>query len=374
MPEAATLTDTASAQDFVGGETPAASESTPADQSIEQWAKDITKSVFADEKPKATPEPEKPKAEVAAPDPAKDKPNPAELLKPGSKDYNWNQLKTEKERLAAEVVELKAKLASPETQAQLEALQKERDELSKRLEESDIERHPRFQQHYDGSLKRIAETAKQVVPGETGEKIADMLKTGAFRTNDAAFKELISTLDSAELAQVGALMLQSRTLHIERADELARAGERKKQLQAQEEAAKVSESKRVMAQFEANIREIASADPLFSKRDGDEAWNSAVDKRITSARDLMTSDLDAKSVANVAIWATVGPEYKDMLETQMAINAKMKQQIELLSAASPKVSGNQNGQQQAQQSKVAPADESWEQMMKRVTAEAFNSQ
>ncbi len=370
MPETA-LADTASAQDFVGGAKEAPAE-TPADQSIEQWAKDITKSVFADEKPKPTAEPEKPKAEAATPDPAKEKPNPADVLKPGSKDYNWNQLKSEKEKLASEVAELKAKLASPETQAQIEALQKERDELSARLEQADIERHPRFQQHYDGNLKRIAETAKQVVPGETGEKIADMLKTGAFRTNDAAFKELISTLDSAELAQVGALMLQSRTLHVERAEELARAGERKKQLQAQEEAAKVSESKRVIAQFEETIRDISSSDPLFSKRDGDEAWNSAVEKRITSARDLMTHDLDAKSVANVAIWATVGPEYKDMLETQMAINAKMKQQIELLSAASPKVSGNQNSQPAAKP--TTPADETWEQMMKRVTAEAFGFQ
>jgi len=369
MPPEAAIADTASAADFVNGD---AAESTPADQSIEQWAKDITKSVFADEKPKATPEPEKPKAD-ATPEPAKDKPNPAEVLKPGSKDYNWNQLKSEKEKLAAEVAELKAKLASPETQAQLEALQKERDELSTRLEQADIERHPRFQQHYDGNLKRIAETAKQVVPGENGEKIADMLKSGAFRTNDAAFRELISTLDSVEQAQIGALMLQSRTLHIERADEIARAGERKKQLQAQEEAAKASETKRVMAQFEANLREVAGADPLLTKRDGDDAWNSAVEKRITSARELMTSDLDAKSVANVAIWATMGPEYRDMLETQMAINAKMKQQIELLSAASPKVSGNQNGQQ-PQQSKTAPAEETWEQMMKRVTEEAFRGQ
>lgn len=362
--------DTASAADFVNGD-PA--ESTPADQSIEQWAKDITKSVFAEEKPKAPAEPEKAKVDAAVtPDPAKDKPNPAEVLKPGSKDYNWNQLKSEKEKLAAEVAELKAKLASPETQAQLDALQKERDELSTRLEQADIERHPRFQQHYDGNLKRIAETAKQVVPGENGEKIADMLKSGAFRTNDAAFRELISTLDSVEQAQIGALMLQSRTLHIERADELARAGERKKQLQAQEEAAKASESKRVMAQFEANIREIASADPLFSTRDGDDAWNAAVEKRITSARDLMTSDLDAKSVANVAIWATVGPEYKDMLETQMAINAKMKQQIELLSAASPKVSGSQSGQQQQSQTAANPAEETWEQMMKRVREGVFS--
>lgn len=366
MVEAAAIaSDTASAADFIGG---AEALETPADQSLEQWAKDATKSAFADEKPKPTPE--KPKVD----DHAKEKPNPADVLKPGSKDYNWNQLKSEKEKLAAEVAELKAKVAAqtPETQAQLEALQKERDELSTRLEQADIERHPRFQQHYDGSLKRIADTAKQVVAGDNGEKIADMLKTGAFRTNDAAFRELISTLDSVEQAQIGALMLQSRTLHIERADEINRAGERKKQLQAQEEAAKTSESKRVMAQFETNIREIANADPLFSRRDGDDAWNSAVEKRITTARDLMTSDLDAKSVANVAIWATVGPEYKDMLETQMAINSKMKQQIEALSAASPRVSGNQNGQQA--QSKVAPADESWDQMMKRVTAEAFSGQ
>ena len=371
MPPEATLTaDTATASDFVGDATNEAKDN--ADQSIEQWAKDITKSVFADEKPaKPTPEPEKPKA--AAPDPVVEKPNPADVLKPGTKDYNWNQLKSEKEKLASEVAELKAKLASPESQAQLEALQKERDELSTRLEQSDIERHPRFQQHYDGSLKRIAETAKQVVVGENGEKIADMLRTGAFRSNDAAFRELISTLDSVEQAQIGALMLQSRTLHIERADELARAGERKKQLQAQEEAAKISESKRVMAQFESNIREIASADPLFSKRDGDDAWNAAVEKRVTSARDLMTSDLDAKSVANVAIWATVGPEYKDMLETQMAINAKMKQQIEALSAASPRVSGQQQ-QSQQQAAQPAPADESWEQMMARVTKEAFSGQ
>lgn len=368
MPPEATLTaDTATASDFVG-ETPNEAKDN-ADQSIEQWAKDITKSVFADEKPKPTPEPEKAKP---TPDPVAEKPNPADVLKPGTKDYNWNQLKSEKEKLASEVAELKAKLASPESQAQLEALQKERDELSKLLEQSDIERHPRFQQHYDGSLKRIAETAKQVVAGENGEKIADMLRTGAFRSNDAAFRELISTLDSVEQAQIGALMLQSRTLHIERADELARAGERKKQLQAQEEAAKVSESKRVMAQFESNIREIASADPLFSKRDGDDAWNAAVEKRVTTARDLMTSDLDAKSVANVAIWATVGPEYKDMLETQMAINAKMKQQIEALSAASPRVSGQQQSQQQ--QAAPAPADESWEQMMARVTKETFSGQ
>ena len=170
MPPVAEAADTASAADFVDGETPNEAKDN-ADQSIEQWAKDITKSVFADEKPaKPTPEPEKPKA--ATPDPVVEKPNPADVLKPGTKDYNWNQLKSEKEKLASEVAELKAKLASPESQAQLEALQKERDELSKLLEQYDIERHPRFQQHYDGSLKRIAETAKQVVAGENGEKMS----------------------------------------------------------------------------------------------------------------------------------------------------------------------------------------------------------
>jgi hypothetical protein len=78
---------------------------------------------------------------------------------------------------------------------------------------------------------------------------------------------------------------------------------------------------------------------LFQKKDGDEAHNTEVDKRVEHARNILNMNLSADEFSKAALWASAAP---GLLQTLMASQEREKQltaELEALKAGGPELQG-----------------------------------
>lgn len=267
-----------------------------------------------------------------------------DLLKPGSKEFNWEQLKKKaaeaeaaRDAALAKLTEAEKRLSGIPTDAaaQLAAIQKERDEISARLEQADLAAHPKFQAYFNGAFSRIKENILSILPGEAGARLAELVETNALSSSKKEVEEIWSVLGPYEQSQLGALLINGRNLHHEKQTELSRASERRKQVQAAEEQERKTSAEKLTKEFEGKILEFAKADPLLQHREGDTEWNVGVDSRLTKARGVLTGDLTPEGAVEAALWAASGPIYRDTVVKQSGVIEKLQAQIEQLTGRHP---------------------------------------
>lgn len=283
-------------------------------------------------------------AAVPASTPAAALVDPAASLIPGSKEFNWDQLKKKaadaeaaRDAALAKLTEAEKRLTGvpSDAAAQLAAIQKERDEISARLEQSDLSNHPKFQAYFNGAFARVKENILSVLPGEAGTRLAELVETNALASNKKEVEEIWSVLGPYEQSQLGALLISGRNLHHEKQTELSRAGERRKQVQAAEELERKTSAEKLTKEFEGKILEFAKADPLLQHRDGDADWNTSVDARLTKARGVLTGDLTPEGAVEAALWAASGPIYRDTVVKQSEVIEKLQAQVQQLTGTHP---------------------------------------
>ena len=84
--------------------------------------------------------------------------------------------------------------SDPVFKNRLAALEQEREDLSERLRVSDVERHPKFQQYFEGKTAALTEAAKAILGAEHAPKLERILKVSDEEQRTALLDELMGDL------------------------------------------------------------------------------------------------------------------------------------------------------------------------------------
>jgi len=332
-----------------------------------------------EEEPQAQPieEPAKPAAQPAsvaqpkpAPAPAAGKDSPTELLvqelglkKPAEPDEpaddkwprsaeNWKAYKDKRKQKEVKLLEqIKAhedKIAAyekklqehptPANTAELETIRKENEELSKRLQTVEVTQHPKFVQYFEGKTKAQIDLAKSIVGPELAGKMEKLLQQPDGEWKSQQLEELWLELTPTAQSRIGGVLNALSEISRERQKEIDDSTANYKQIQEQ----KFAKAKEQQDQFEKLVTEVASEmtaqNPAFQKREGDEAWNSAVENRLKHAKNILTgSGLKPADIVRAAYHAAA---LQPVLEENLSLRGeigKLVEQVKKLTAAQPTV-------------------------------------
>lgn len=212
--------------------------------------------------PPPQPEPANPKVEASKePDPAvttdDDEPWPRSAKEWKAKkakekerrtaiEKERDEIKADREKLAAEIAELRKAGPSDE----LDKLRAERDDLDRRLKESALEHHPKFVEYFDGNIKNATESIKRLVGGEKAGSIESLINLPAGEYRDARLQELADELPVLKQGQLAGLLNKIDELQTERASELKRQRENWDKITKEQTAAQMARQKAIETERE----------------------------------------------------------------------------------------------------------------------------
>lgn len=230
-------------------------------------------------------------------------------------------IKAEKDKLAAEIAELRK--AGPSTE--LDDLKKERDDLDQRLRQIAIERHPRFQAYFDTNKKQAADRAKAIVGTE---KAADLERILALprEQRDAELDIMMSDLSVLRQGQLAAQVDRLDSLESEREAEIAKVRDNYAKIQDQQRAEIAANQKRIESLVQTTVQEF---------RAGEEG-KLMDDQTAELARNItLGGTKDPKDMVKII---SRGMVYPKLLEAMLADKAKiatLEDQIKKLESATP---------------------------------------
>jgi hypothetical protein len=258
----------------------------------------------------------------AAPAPSK----PAEVddmppeIKSDKAKEGWKEVKRNLAETRKQADDYKAKLADlekqlaerttpvvpPDLQARLAALEQEREELSDRLRVADVERHPKFQEYFNGKTTALTEAAKAILGAEHAPKLDRILKVTDEEQRTALLDELMGDLTPARSARLGAVLADLEMLQRERSAEIGKSKERWTQLQQQSQAEREADvrGKEVLAD-----RLVAAATEMeaFKTGDGADAARMAeVQTYKTFVKQALTGRLEGQDAQFMPLMAVEG--------------------------------------------------------------------
>lgn len=292
-----------------------------------------------DPKPKVSAFPEK---TVKSETPSEDEP------KPGTKEFNYKALETkaqqaakEAEALRKQLAETKALLETNEWKTKAELIAKEKEDLSNRLMQASLERHPKFQAHYNSQFESISEKIKTYMPGEVGDRLAKAVKNGTIAelVNDPTVEEAIESLPTAKNIIIGPLLSKAMELYSERTAALANPQTHL------EDASKVEAAKRqewtstAIKTFNAEKESAMNSISVFQRREGDNDWNSGVESDLQSANEIFNDITEGKinidDLSRVVLWSKAAPKLNEIVEAQTAMIAKLTEKVKAMEGAQP---------------------------------------
>ncbi len=282
-----------------------------------------------EEKPAAKAEPV---AEPAKAEPVEDSASPS--------SKHFKALKAERDTAKSELDQLKAKLSELEdsdVDNVLDAVTKERDDLSQRLKLASIERHPEFQKKYADRISSILDQAKKAVPEEYKDRIGDLLMMEDSEYRTQSLEEVFVELPTSQQAKMGALMARVDEVKSDKATALENASDTYQALmagQAQQQESHLADSNKLFDEVSSQAAEVLE---IFQTREGESEWNKEVSDRIANARGIFTGDNDPRELASASMWAAAGPKYRELLGVQLELNRRLRAQLEDEGSATPSV-------------------------------------
>jgi len=333
-----------------------------------QKAMDITPDAPAEEKPeaKATPQPAQPKAPDKQPAPsAEDSDIPPEIKSEKARE-GWKEVKRnlaaarkESDEAKARIAELEKNLAErqapqvpDEIQQRLAALEKEREDLSERLRIADVERHPKFQQYFEGRNAALTDAAKGIVGSEHAARLERILKVADDESRTQMLDELMGELTPARSARLGAIIADIELLQREKAAEIGKAKERWGQLQQQTEAEKVAHI-RQREDLAERLVSAATEMEAFKAGDGSDATRMAeINTYKSFVKQALTGRLEGPDEHFMPLMAVEGLHLKTkVLPGLKAEVAELKKRLAEYDAAAPQPPGGGSGEVSGSQPK-----------------------
>ena len=277
--------------------------------------------------------------EKAEPEAAPDKAEADEKQSRSASDFK--SLKQERDTAKRELEELKAKLGELENNDVNEVLQrtqKERDEYSRQLKLSAIERHPEFQKQYNSRIDTAIEQAKGLVGEAHAERVEKLLRMDESEYRSNALEDLFGELSSSKSAIMGAVLQQIGAARSERDLALRDAESTYSTLMANQSAEQQKHAEQSNELFN-EVAKQASNLEVYQSRDGDDSWNDSVAQRVEHARTIFAGDNTPQSLAEASLWAAAGPKYRELLGESLEINRRLREQISGVTGSNPSVSG-----------------------------------
>lgn len=242
--------------------------------------------------------------------------------------------------LEAELSELKKRSSETETK-QLEALRKQNEDLSRRLQVLDVTQHPKFQEYFNTKQQGIERQLKAVA----GEELArQILKLAGDPESNGQIESAIEELSPVKQSQIGTLVMRLSELNQERQDAITQAGATREQWVDQQKAEFDKRQQAHLQLFSKTLTDAQSQDrglEVMLPRDGDEAWNTEVKQRAELARELFMGEPDAETLARASIWAAAAPKLNEIVLTQAALIKKLEAQIRTGQSASPSLTSHE---------------------------------
>ena len=253
----------------------------------------------------------------------------------------FRKIKEEKAQLAKQLDELKAgKATNPDYQAQLKALQEDRDALSERVRLLDVERHPEFVKKYEGRINGVFDSVKTLV-GTDGERLVGLLKSPESDYRNSQIDDIVEGLSPAKKAKLGALIVRYEEINSEKAAEISEAKSDydaviSKYQQDNEEGTKAALEQATKTW--AKVSENARALEIFEPRENDEEWNTELNERMSLARQIFNGENSEEDLAKAALWAAAAPKYRELLYAQVEVNKRLQSELAKYRGSEPGVS------------------------------------
>jgi len=252
----------------------------------------------------------------------------------------FRKIKEEKAQLAKQLEELKAgKSTNPNFEAQLKALQEERDALSERVRLLDVERHPEFIKKYEGKINGVFESVKNLV-GSDGERLVGLLKSPESDYRNSQIDDIVEGLSPAKKAKLGALIVKYEEINSERASEISEAKQDYDAIISRYQQENEEGTKAALEQASktwAKVSENASALEIFEPRENDEEWNSELNQRLSLAQQIFNGENSEEDLAKAALWAAAAPKYRELLYAQVEVNKRLQAELSKYRGSEPGV-------------------------------------
>lgn len=250
----------------------------------------------------------------------------------------WKEFKAKEqaryEALQKEYTELKTKSTTTAPNGDYETLKKQNEELNKRLAAHAIEKHPKFQEYFDGRIKQQVDTVARL-GGDVGKKIATVITQPDSDHRNAILNDLMEQLSTVDRSKVGAVMVQLDNIQSERQAEIAKADQTYAKMN-QDQTAQYEQRKGHIDKITNEVLESArKAIPLLQPRDGDKQWNQGVKSIEGQVRHLLHGKLEDRDVAKAAIWSALAPSLLQELNARNIRVTELEAHIAKLQAVSP---------------------------------------
>jgi hypothetical protein len=229
---------------------------------------------------------------------------------------------------------------------EFESIKTERDKLSEALRLAAVERHPRFQQYYDGKISSQVEAAKRIAPSEKADEIATLFKMEDSPWRAQRLEEIMGELTPLQSSRLGAILNSIDELRTERSTEIKRAADDYQKAVADTEikTKAAQEKSRAEAQkiFEETLKAAQANLAPYQNKDGDETWNKSVAARIDNARQLLFGSLPPQELVRAALAASAVPALLEAHQAALAEIQKLTAQLAAAQKSSPSLSRRDN--------------------------------
>lgn len=262
----------------------------------------------------------------------------------------WKEFRQARDAKVAErdarIKELEENLAKASSAAapvldakELESLKQERDQLSQRLQVIAVERHPKFEAYFKNKTDAQLQLAKNIVGAENAEAIEKALSIQDPELRTERIESLLADLPRSAQWQMGGIMNSLEQIRMERQAEIARAGESYKELVEKDQKSAAERRSMLEKTFDSAVAKAQSKEdglPMFQFRDGDDAWNADVKKRIDTARAILLGQhANPEHLVTAALNAMAYQPLINALKHSSSELAKLQAQVSALTKAQP---------------------------------------
>lgn len=323
---------------------------------------------------------EKPPEKPVVTPPAKPEEKPKETPAPANDDDKWprsakdwdarkaaqkekelaltkerDSIRTERDRLNDEIKALKSNGNSPE----LESLKKERDELSEHLRKVAVENHPKFKKYFDDKTTNQLNLAKAIVGTEKAEQVAALLKSPESAIREQQLESMLAELSPLQQTRLGGVINAMSEIQAERQSEIAKAKDTYEHMTKQQEEGAKAARQKFEQLFDSAVKRAGDTKEgvaAYQNREGDDAWNEGVKKRVEIAKSILTGNSKPELIVEAALMAAAAPEFLKSHQAVLEENNRLKTQIAEMSSANPTVDTKTatTGSETAQAPKAKP--------------------
>jgi hypothetical protein len=242
------------------------------------------------------------------------------------------------------IKELEAKTipgaVSPDIQKQLDDMKQENEAYSKQLRLVSVTNHPRFKSYFDNKTNAVLAQLKSCVAADELEKATRLVQAPDSESKEAAIDAALENMTTLQKNRFMGVISGLSAIESERQSEVSRAQQDYEQMVAAAKTEKEGKQARFNKLLDDTVKSMTDSKagrPEYQMREGDDAWNASVQKRIESGKQLITGNLAPETMFKAAFDAAA---YSDVLagyKVALSEVEKLKKQVAAMTAASPRV-------------------------------------